>query len=540
VDATQTLEESPVNNYVFPRGMKYSYRRRIPADLLEHFKPKTELTKALGTSDRREADRLGRALAVKHDEEFTAIRAVLNGQQSTSSQQSTEANKRQMSSNDDAVPSVGDVQGVASRVLARLRQERERAIAAGTLEEFLERQRFELSADKCELEGKGLNLFPAWKHEAFLIARQQFLEPGRHPAILAPSHAQPLLHTQTVAPASNESEPVSLEQLMKLWENDRNPSNARTVLRADRVVREFARLQGNLTVQAIARKHCFAFRDALREEGQTIPNTNIYTNMLSALFSVACNRALINDNPAKGLSLKDPTPKIMKRKPFTLDALIKVFGSAVYTEGKRTVGGAGEAAYWLPLLALFTGARLEELGQLTPHDIREEAYEDNSGENVHVWVISITYEGEGQSLKNEGSRRRIPIHAELIRLGFIEFAQSRQSKPRIFFELKADPQGRETGPWSKWFGRWLRDPCNVTDTKIVFHSFRHTFKDWCRDAGIEQQWHDKLTGHAGNGSVGDNYGSEQYSLKQLALAMQKIRPPMGLKKVLDALPICRA
>jgi hypothetical protein len=167
-----------VNNYVFPRGMKYSYRRRIPADLLEHFKPKTEITKALGTSDRREADRLGRALAVKHDEEFTAIRAVLNGQQST------EASKRQMSSNDDAVPSVGDVQGVASRVLARLRQERERAIAAGTLEEFLEQQRFELSADKCELEGKGLNLFPAWKHEAFLIARQQFLEPGRHPVVV--------------------------------------------------------------------------------------------------------------------------------------------------------------------------------------------------------------------------------------------------------------------------------------------------------------------------------------------------------------------
>jgi integrase len=417
-----------VNNYVFPRGMKYSYRRRIPADLLEHFKPKTEITKALGTSDRREADRLGRALAVKHDEEFTAIRAVLNGQQST------EASKRQMSSNDDAVPSVGDVQGVASRVLARLRQERERAIAAGTLEEFLEQQRFELSADKCELEGKGLNLFPAWKHEAFLIARQQFLEPGRHPAILAPSHAQRLPHTQAVAPASNEDEPVSLEQLMKLWERDRNPSNARTALRADRVVREFTRLQGTLTVQAITRKHCIAFRDALRDEGQSIPNTNIYTDMLGTLFSVAYNRDLIQNNPAKGLSLKDPTPKVMKRKPFDVDALTKVLGSPIYSEGKRPVGGAGEAAYWLPLLALFTGARLEELGQLAPEDVREEAYEDVDGEKVSVWVISITDEGEGQGLKNEGSRRRIPVHSELIRLGFIEFAHSRQSKPRIFYQ----------------------------------------------------------------------------------------------------------
>ena len=35
-------------------------------------------------------------------------------------------------------------------------------------------------------------------------------------------------------------------------------------------------------------------------------------------------------------------------------------------------GGAGEAAYWLPLLALFTGARLEELAQLRVSDLASE------------------------------------------------------------------------------------------------------------------------------------------------------------------------
>ena len=49
-----------------------------------------------------------------------------------------------------------------------------------------------------------------------------------------------------------------------------------------------------------------------------------------------------------------------------------------------------EAAYWLPLLALYTGARLEELGQLRKKDIKE-----SNG----IWYINITDEAEGASLK---------------------------------------------------------------------------------------------------------------------------------------------
>jgi integrase len=400
-------------------------------------------------------------------------------------------------------------------------------------------ERLRLASHRAALEGREQSEYPLWKLKAIVLAQQEILEPGQHLPIKWLEKTQQAAPTQAVAPAPNQNERVSLEQLVQLWKSDRNPTNARTVFRANRVAREFARLQGNLPLHSITRKHCIAFRDALRAEGQTIPNTNIYTNMLSALFSVAYNRDLIKDNPAKGLALKDPTPKVMKRKSFDEEALTKVFSSPVYTDGRRPVGGAGEAAYWIPLLALFTGARLEELGQLTPQDVREDVYEDENGDSAKVWVISITDEGEGQGLKNEGSRRRIPVHSELIRLGFIEFAQSRQGKPRIFFELNADQHGRETGPWSKWFGNWLRKTCNVTDTKIVFHSFRHTFKDWCREAGIEQQWHDKLTGHAGN-SVGYTYGSPQAALRQLTFAMRKIKPPKSLQMVLDALPQYRA
>src|SRR5471032_1598533 len=58
------------------RGARYSIRVRIPADLVPVY-GKSEIVRALGTSDPAEAKRLCRAEGVKLDAEFTAKRAVL-------------------------------------------------------------------------------------------------------------------------------------------------------------------------------------------------------------------------------------------------------------------------------------------------------------------------------------------------------------------------------------------------------------------------------------------------------------------------------
>ena len=42
----------------------------------------------------------------------------------------------------------------------------------------------------------------------------------------------------------------------------------------------------------------------------------------------------------------------------------------------------------------------------------------------------------------------------------------------------------------------------------TFHSFRHTFKRGCREAGISEEIHHALTGHSGGG-VGRAYGRER-------------------------------
>ncbi len=51
---------------------------------------------------------------------------------------------------------------------------------------------------------------------------------------------------------------------------------------------------------------------------------------------------------------------------------------------------------------------------------------------------------------------------------------------------------RGSAAYSKWFGRYLRDSCGVTDTNKVFHSFRHAFKDALRAGGVSEDLGDAL------------------------------------------------
>jgi len=236
--------------------------------------------------------------------------------------------------------------------------------------------------------------------------------------------------------------------------------------------------------------------------------------MLGVIFNYACDNDIMPVNPAAKIRVTDKRRAKDKRREFDTSALNAIFTSPVYTEGYRPVAGAGEAAYWLPLLALFTGARIEELAQLRPEDVYEESYADGQGAECRAWVLRITGNlSEGQEIKTESSERRVPLHSELLRLGFVEFALAAKGQARIFDKLRSDADGKESGNYSKWFSRYLRGQCKVTDERMVFHSFRHTFKHLARLAGVPTEVHNALTGHV-TGDVADNYGGLSFRLRR--------------------------
>ena len=217
---------------------------------------------------------------------------------------------------------------------------------------------------------------------------------------------------------------------------------------------------------------------------------------------------LLRRQPGSGDQGSRPEANREKRLPYETEDLKAIFRSLVYSSGARPAAGAGEAAYWLPLLALFTGARLEELGQLLVTDVKRE-----SG----VCYLDINTLDEGKSLKTRSSRRRVPLHAELIRLGFLKYVSKLPPQGSLWPDPKPDNKGKLTGNWSKWWGRYARQEAGITDPRKVFHSFRHTFKDATRAAGIDEALSDALTGHSGGG-VRRTYG-RGYPIEKLAEAI---------------------
>ena len=200
------------------------------------------------------------------------------------------------------------------------------------------------------------------------------------------------------------------------------------------------------------------------------------------------------------------------RLPYDTDDLRRIFQFPIFTNGERPLGGAGEAAKWLPLLGLFTGARLEEMGRCLVTDCKEEA---------GIPFLDLRVIEGGKSLKRNSSRRMIPIHPELIRCGFLAYVEERRKAgdERLFPKVRSE-RAEQTAAWSQWWGRYARKH-GIKDKRKVFHSLRHTFKDACRAAGIEEALYDALQGHKGS-SVGRSYG-RGYPLPVLAAAMERVK-----------------
>jgi integrase len=240
----------------------------------------------------------------------------------------------------------------------------------------------------------------------------------------------------------------------------------------------------------------------------------------------ARNNGLIPDD----VPWSDPFSKMRlptrkpRREPWALEELRTLFRSAIFTQGGRPVAGKGEAAFWLPLMALFTGARLNELAPLTAADVITDAA---------TGLVSINIkedQQQGRRLKTTGSARLVPIHPDLVQIGFLRFVdwiRSTGHEARLFPLLAPGPKGGFGEAWSKWFGRYKRD-LGITNKASVFHSFRHGFKDAARAARVSEELHDALTGHTGS-SVGRTYGAKdmvrRFGLETLADAVSRIKYP---------------
>ncbi len=251
---------------------------------------------------------------------------------------------------------------------------------------------------------------------------------------------------------------------------------------------------------------------------------------ISAALMMAEKLGHIAVNPCSKMGLKLTEADVIRREPYSLGDLRRIFSTSVYgTPADIPVSGCGAAAHWLPLLALFTGARLEELGQLLVGDVKQvdgvpcihitDLPDEEDEADRKVWWGE---DAPAKAVKTLAARRYVPVHPELIRCGFLEFVAGRRRDGfrRLFPELKAY-RGRTTKAWSRFWGRHTDE--HVTDSpRKTFHSFRHLFVAMLRAAGVDRDVTKALVGHA-NRDVTAGYGVIDGALFPVAVLYDAVR-----------------
>ena len=211
-----------------------------------------------------------------------------------------------------------------------------------------------------------------------------------------------------------------------------------------------------------------------------------------------------------------------KRAAYNLEEMLAVLSNAAsYLE--REPG-----KFWVTALAMFTGARIEEICQLNLHtDLKQEG---------EVWYLDINDKTDpngasNKRLKNKSSARLVPVHSALIETGLINYLKGlSSSKSQRPFEMTWLPLvgNRDHPKWShkiaKWGGRELRklDHLNKIEkgTLSYFHSFRHSFDTHLDRQGVPEHRRALLTGHTTGGISSSTYSKVSHDIPLLSALIE--------------------
>lgn len=356
-------------------------------------------------------------------------------------------------------------------------------------------------------------LAPRYRNGRYVVSLGQcsIAEANRRGAL---KRAEILYGFKPVAPAT---EPVRLRAVYERWCKSATRSED-TVASMGRALKLFEFVLNDLDIQSLTRQDGDAFRSWLNMQNTTTKTARDRLNWIKTLLKYASqDLEIIPKNPWVGLEIKTKTT--LTRRPWNKEFLEKLFNHEIWIKGEipKIKYAGGICAYWIPLLALYTGARLSEICQLELKNIKE---------IDGISIIQITDAGDNQKVKSDAGNRIIPIHSKLIELGFIDFV-NKQVTNELWNDLPRR-NGKAGGFFSRFFGDLRKKLCIPDD--VVFHSFRHTFRSTLIETGISELIIDRLLGHESSGSIGAKVYSH-VSIAKLKQAIETIEDPLKNIKI---------
>lgn len=472
--------------YLKTRGHRqvYHFQRAIPPDVKGLVDASLFREKSLGTADLRLAEKLARPLIVKTDDAIDHARAMKNVPNYSANL--TPVEQREL---EHAGGPIALHREIASDVVQHRFLDIGSAMSAIVPDDMLADR---VSAQLARMEGKA---DAAQLAELSQIIREKARTLHKLGVVVDEIKGM----TAAIDPG--------LHDVVADWAKKSNQP-AQTVRQFTYAVRRFCEVNGDLPVKDLTKDHIRAFANRLPELPATVPVKHLelpfddivflgqrkgwatlapatVTRHLSGLRVImghAVSQGFVADNPFAGF--RNVTPKgrksdakKKKRRSFTVPELKHLLATIDIEKSPR------DDDYWPPLVSAYQGARLEEICQLDKADVIEVA-------GILCLRITDALDEEagdtGKKLKTNASVRTVPVHPVLIEMGFLDFvraSQGRRDGPKLF-RFEPDQRGRFGGPYGKRFARLLREKAKITDPKLVFHSFRHTWTDAARNAGL--------------------------------------------------------
>lgn len=308
-------------------------------------------------------------------------------------------------------------------------------------------------------------------------------------------------------------------------------------------VRLFAEIIGNKPIGAVSREDAALFRGQLLR----LPSTHGKGRSVHALKAIeeaeksgveratmktvkrhltAMNRYWAwlrhqghlpdGESPFSGHAFPGTKSSRRNRDDWSAEALDRLFRSGDF----RTAPG-DSALHWLPLIALHSGMRLEEICRLRPaHDVMSE-------NGVPCFVIQPHPE-DGWDPKTEAGERKVPIHSWLISHGLLDLLEKRcrAGETHLFPEMRPNRDGKLSAEFSRNFSR-IKTGLGL-GPKVVFHSFRHTFRTVLESSDFQERHIDAVMGHEGTGRGEGTTYAKRVLVSKLQEIVEGFESPLPL------------
>tara|TARA_B100001996_G_scaffold381311_1_gene370489 strand:- start:54 stop:1826 length:1773 start_codon:yes stop_codon:yes gene_type:complete len=257
-----------------------------------------------------------------------------------------------------------------------------------------------------------------------------------------------------------------------------------------------------------------------QKETQTPQNINKRLSKLSVFGNWGVRQGLLLTNPFSGMKFlvkKQPN----RRQPFTTDDLKKILKPETYLnwtinfEHPYKIHKVNNKLpyYWVFLLGIFSGMRTNEMCQLRLSDLKKVD---------KIWFMFVE-DSENTKVKTESSIRKIPLHPQLIELGFIDYVGNlrKKKKTRVFWELREDRDGFASKVSRHYNEKFLPAIGVWEKHKKVLYCTRHTFINKLYSEKVDENVIKTLVGHEKEFTM-KHYGGDPFTPEVLLEEISKV------------------